>query len=95
MTSPGWYPDPTQVDTVRYFNGSEWTEQTAPAPAKQTGGSGLVPGMVFGAIFPVVGFVWGLVCMMRGYAMDGFTLWLWSLVWALAWIVVALLIGRS
>jgi signal peptidase I len=27
---PGWYPDPSQVDTVRFWDGSEWTDQRAP-----------------------------------------------------------------
>jgi hypothetical protein len=27
----GWYPDPDQVGTVRYWDGSAWTEQRAPA----------------------------------------------------------------
>lgn len=27
----GWYPDPDQPQTVRYWDGTEWTEQRAPA----------------------------------------------------------------
>lgn len=26
----GWYPDPQQEDTLRYWNGTSWTEQTRP-----------------------------------------------------------------
>lgn len=34
MTTPaGWYPDPTQVDIQRYWDGEHWTNQRAPAPA--------------------------------------------------------------
>lgn len=29
--SPGWYPDPQMADTVRYWDGSRWTEHVAPA----------------------------------------------------------------
>jgi hypothetical protein len=29
--NPGWYPDPDLVDTVRYWDGAEWTEHRAPA----------------------------------------------------------------
>lgn len=27
----GWYPDPEQVQTVRFWDGEKWTEQRAPA----------------------------------------------------------------
>lgn len=26
----GWYPDPEMVDTVRYWDGTDWTDQRAP-----------------------------------------------------------------
>lgn len=29
---PGWYPDPSQVDAVRWYDGSAWTDQVAAAP---------------------------------------------------------------
>lgn len=29
--TPGWYPDPDMVDTVRYWDGNNWTEQRSPA----------------------------------------------------------------
>lgn len=28
---PGWYPDPSRADTVRYWDGEGWTDQRAPA----------------------------------------------------------------
>src|ERR1700761_9254877 len=28
---PGWYPDPSQPGTVRYWDGDKWTAQRAPA----------------------------------------------------------------
>jgi hypothetical protein len=28
--APGWYPDPTQAATQRYWDGTAWTEQRAP-----------------------------------------------------------------
>lgn len=34
--APGWYPHPTMVDTVRYWDGSTWTEAIAPATATPT-----------------------------------------------------------
>ncbi|WP_363320425.1 DUF2510 domain-containing protein [Pseudonocardia sp.] len=31
MTPPqGWYPDPERGDLLRWWNGSAWTESTAP-----------------------------------------------------------------
>ncbi|WP_431218516.1 DUF2510 domain-containing protein [Leifsonia xyli] len=30
---PGWYADPSAPDAVRYWDGTRWTEHTAPAPA--------------------------------------------------------------
>lgn len=29
--APGWYPDPQQPGTVRYFDGTAWTTQSRPA----------------------------------------------------------------
>jgi len=28
---PGWYPDPEMADTVRYWDGTTWTDHRAPA----------------------------------------------------------------
>ena len=40
--SAGWYPDPSQPDTVRYWDGETWTDQRGPAalpnPAPGEGG---------------------------------------------------------
>jgi hypothetical protein len=36
QTPAGWYPDPDQEQTVRYWDGQIWTEQRAPAsPAEK------------------------------------------------------------
>lgn len=35
MTAPaGWYPDPSGAETERYFDGENWTDHRAVAPAK-------------------------------------------------------------
>ena len=39
-TPPGWYPDPSQVDTQRYWDGSEWTDQRAPINGAATPANG-------------------------------------------------------
>jgi Protein of unknown function (DUF2510) len=41
-TPAGWYPDPEQVETQRYWDGEKWTDQRAPL-AKPGGGIGISP----------------------------------------------------
>jgi hypothetical protein len=56
--APGWYPDPDQVATVRYWDGSGWTEQRAPATnAKPASGEFTLRGTlgVIGALAVAVG----------------------------------------
>jgi hypothetical protein len=31
LAAPDWYPDPEQPNTVRYWDGQQWTDQRAPA----------------------------------------------------------------
>lgn len=38
--APGWYDDGTGTGTNRYWDGSAWTEQTAPAAGSPPGGTG-------------------------------------------------------
>ncbi|MEO7586948.1 MAG: DUF2510 domain-containing protein [Arachnia sp.] len=33
MSAPGWYPDPTGADGLRYWDGQQWTANTSPAPS--------------------------------------------------------------
>jgi hypothetical protein len=30
--TPGWYADPSQPGQLRYWSGSEWSQEVAPAP---------------------------------------------------------------
>lgn len=70
MTSPGWYPDPAGLPLQRYFDGSGWTDHTAPVvrePASIVQG----PNHVLHAIltlltFPLCGgwgWVWLVIAM--------------------------------
>ena len=93
--SAGWYPDPLQAETVRYFDGEAWTDQTAPAyapappvQAPVNRSAGLGAGMIAGALFPIAGFIWGLVIMFRGFIGAGLLLWLWSFCFAFVWAAV-------
>lgn len=65
-SNAGWYPDPEQAHTVRYWDGSAWTDQRAPATAdikqpRSSGGSvsgrlmALLILAIVGAIIAVVG----------------------------------------
>lgn len=35
MSTPGWYPDPSGNPGLRYWDGSNWTNQTQPSPGSQ------------------------------------------------------------
>lgn len=44
-TPPGWYPDPQAPDTVRWWDGTGWTEHAGPAtPAAGATGTSMLPG---------------------------------------------------
>src|SRR2546430_17696112 len=32
---PGWYPDPSGAPQQRWWDGTQWTQHTQPAPARQ------------------------------------------------------------
>ena len=45
----GWYPDPQSGHGVRYWNGAQWTDQTAPSPPPATWGGWQPPPSFAGA----------------------------------------------
>ncbi len=59
----GWYPDRTQAQTQRYWDGQNWTDQTAPLAMPSAGASSTRPGYnpaplimaTVGAIAAVIG----------------------------------------
>lgn len=63
--NPGWYPAPNEHATQRYWNGEAWTEDRAPLEVKDDGGL-IVAGWVCAFLFPLVGFIIGLVLMGKG-----------------------------
>ncbi len=76
--APGWFRNP-EAPGQRYWDGTKWTENYAddqgqvlpvpPPPAAVTGeqkGDGLVPvGYILGVLFPIIGFVIGIVLLAR------------------------------
>lgn len=94
MTDPapaGWYPDPDQAQTQRYWTGSEWTEQRAPMAAKPDDDGLVSAGWACAILFPLAGLVIGLVLVSRGNADQGG----WIATTSLAIMIVAavLLVG--
>lgn len=62
---PGWYPDPNDSSTNRYWDGSDWTDSRAPATAKpgtkqQDADGTIIAGYIFAVLIPIVGFIIGL-----------------------------------
>lgn len=83
----GWYPDPSQAQTQRYWTGSEWTEQRAPAaPAKKADGN-MAVGVVIALLIPIVGFIWGMVMLVSGRGNGGWVV-LSSFVGAFLWFML-------
>jgi hypothetical protein len=55
---PGWYPDPNDPNTNRYWDGQGWTESRAPAVGPGAPGSGArTSGMAIASL--VLGLLWG------------------------------------
>lgn len=46
---PGWYPDSKMADTKRYWDGTQWTEQVAPADPPQVNINKALLGRLIGA----------------------------------------------
>lgn len=63
---PGWYPDPKDSSTNRYWDGGAWTDNRAPAVVawgheKEQHASGVViAGYIFALLMPFIGFIIGL-----------------------------------
>jgi len=59
----GWYPDPTQPGSQRYWDGNEWTDQLAPLPqqAQRSASPGwsvdVSPRLVLGAVGALIAVV--------------------------------------
>jgi len=57
---PGWYPDPEQAQTQRYWDGARWTEHRAPLEKPQAVGVSISPQTVRAAVGAVVAILFFL-----------------------------------
>ena len=62
-TKPGWHPDPHMENTVRFWDGEKWTDQTAPAtgggkPTSTRRGMLMVFGGILAALLVVLLYNW-------------------------------------
>jgi hypothetical protein len=79
----GWYPDPDQAQTQRYWTGQQWTDQRAPmspAPERDRGAGALVViGYITAFVIPIIGFILGIVLLVRRQTGHGIAVFLISI----------------
>lgn len=70
---PGWYPEPGVKGTQRYWDGERWTDNRAPLQSQEDSGSTVlvVVSYLAALLLPIVGFVLGLVLLVRRQTMHG------------------------
>lgn len=59
LPGPGWFPDPADPNTLRYWDGQQWTDNRTPAHGAVPGGAAGVKtnGMAIASL--VLGLLWG------------------------------------
>jgi hypothetical protein len=53
---PGWYPDPNDAATQRYWDGTDWTENRAPGASQAAAAQAKTNGFSIAAL--VLGILW-------------------------------------
>lgn len=79
----GWYPDPGQPETQRYWDGTAWTEQRAPLAKKSD--EDLTFGVLLGLAIPIAGFLYGVWMLLKGNGNGGWVIllsFIATVVWA-------------
>lgn len=93
MNSPGapagWYPDAHDEGQEQYWDGQRWTDAKRPSqrepsvPAKQTEDRGstalVVVGYITAVLLPIVGFILGIVLLVRRQTGHGLAVFLISI----------------
>jgi Protein of unknown function (DUF2510) len=105
----GWFPDPADAKTMRFWDGTRWTEQRAPTPAEDENGAttavwalalacGVAGALAWDA--PAIAYFWplgfggaGLSAALVARRMKGDTPW-WAIVAVIA-SIVGLVVGGS
>jgi hypothetical protein len=70
MTTPaGWYPDPHDPNTQRYFDGAAWTEQSMPAASPSDSpfpppGMPAAPDASSGKVLSIIAMVCGAIALL-------------------------------
>jgi len=67
----GWYPDETQTNTVRYWDGAQWTEQRAPQPVEVQPVARELPARSLGAAYAWLVFLGSLGAHRRYLVRNG------------------------
>jgi hypothetical protein len=78
----GWHPDPEDETSLRYWDGTQWTDSRAPRPqAAEDKGAGVlvVVGYLTAFLLPIVGFILGIVLMVRRQTGHGLAVFLISI----------------
>ena len=84
----GWYPHPGMAQTLRYWDGTAFTGDLAPAPYQGPAPTGEVSdtvqtiGWVCAFVFPIVGFVIGCLCVSQGPKSEGWWMIVVSVIFA-------------
>jgi hypothetical protein len=87
LPAAGWYPDPEVAGTQRYWDGSAWTDNRAPLnvePEDRGMGALIFFGYLTALLLPIVGFVLGVVLMIRRQTGHGLVVALLSVAVGLA-----------
>ena len=67
LPDAGWYPDPKQLKTKRYWDGQAWTDQRMPVAEEKKAAPGwaLVVGYLGAFLFQLVGLIVGVWLLVR------------------------------
>jgi len=70
---PGWYKDPQDSTTQRYWDGNAWTDNRAPRAGNTEQANALSNGwFVLAVLIPLAGFVLAIIEWSRGNTGRGF-----------------------
>jgi Protein of unknown function (DUF2510) len=73
--APGWYADPDDASSRRYWDGQEWgarwgDQDLAPEPSEPLD-TRVIIGWIASLVIPIVGLVLGIVWIARGQVRNG------------------------